>query len=70
MISNQIAGYNGRFRFDPRELCQFVQSLVQSLEMRELSCNIYIFSLLEQLVMAETPKQISNVNASASCATF
>ena len=30
----------------------------------------YIFSLLEWLVMAEMPKQISNVNKSASCATF
>ena len=48
----------------------FVQSLVQSWEMRELSWNIYIFSLLEWLVMAETPKKISIVNTSASCATF
>ena len=29
-----------------------------------------IFSLLEWLVMAETPKQISSANKSASCATF
>ena len=62
MISNQIPGYNGRFRF-PRAL----HSLWYSLE----RCGIYVvFHLLEWLVMAETPKQISNVNTSASCASF
>ena len=35
-----------------------------------ISSNIDIFSLLEWLVMAETPKQISNVNTSASSASF
>ena len=70
MTSNQIAGYNGRFRF-PRALYS-VYSLFNTV-LRDAGVKleyIYIFSLLEWLVMAETPKQISNVNTSASCATF
>ena len=43
MTSNQIAGYNGRFRF-PRALYSvYSLCLIQSWEMRELSWNIYIF---------------------------
>ena len=51
-----------------RELCTVSGTVLRDAGVK-LECTD-IFSLLEWLVMAETPKQISSVNKSAFCATF